>query len=90
MNNNIDLTRVLKDCPKGTKLYSTIYGEVEFDKIKEEDVYSIIFTIKSGNVGTVTSDGKHHNDFNGDCTLFPSKDQRDWTKFTAPWYKKNK
>ena len=90
MNNNIDLTRVLKDCPKGTKLYSTIYGEVEFDKIKEEDVYSIIFTIKSGNVGTVTSDGKHHNDFNGDCTLFPSKDQRDWTKFTAPWYKKER
>ena len=26
----------------------------------------------------------------GECTLFPSKDQRDWSKFTAPWYKKGK
>lgn len=22
--------------------------------------------------------------------IFPSKDQRDWSKFTAPWYKKEK
>ena len=27
---------------------------------------------------------------NGECLLFPSKDQRDWSKFTAPWYKKEK
>lgn len=26
----------------------------------------------------------------GECTFFPSKDQRDWSKFTAPWYKKEK
>ena len=30
MNENIDLTKILKDCPKGTKLYSIIHGEVEF------------------------------------------------------------
>ena len=23
----------------------------------------------------------------GECILFPSKEQRDWTKFSAPWYK---
>lgn len=90
MNENIDLTKILKDCPKGTKLYSTIYGEVEFDRIKEGDEYSIIFTTESGSVATVTSDGKHYNYFDGDCTLFPSKEQRDWSKFTAPWYKKYK
>ena len=32
MNESIDLTKILKDCPKGTKFYSTIYGEVEFEK----------------------------------------------------------
>ena len=47
MNENIDLTKILKDCPKGTKLYSTIYGEVEFDKITEVDIYSIIFITKN-------------------------------------------
>lgn len=26
----------------------------------------------------------------GECTFFPSRDQRDWSKFTAPWYKKEK
>ena len=30
MNENIDLTKILKDCPEGTTLYSTIFGEVEF------------------------------------------------------------
>ena len=33
MNEKVDLTKILKDCPKGTKLYSTVCGEVEFDKI---------------------------------------------------------
>ena len=36
MNEKVDLTKILKDCPKGTKLYSTVCGEVEFDKIKED------------------------------------------------------
>ena len=81
MNKNIDLTKILKDCPKGTKLYSIIYGEVEFNRIEKRNIYSIIFVTKGGNERTVTSDGKHYNYCDGDCTLFPSKDQRDWSKF---------
>lgn len=34
MNENLSLVEILKDCPKGTKLYSTIYGEVELNEIK--------------------------------------------------------
>ena len=30
MNENIDLTKILKDCPRGWKFYSSVYGEVEF------------------------------------------------------------
>ena len=33
MNENIDLTKILDGCPKGTKLYDTLYGEVSFEKI---------------------------------------------------------
>ena len=33
MNENLNLVEILKDCPKGTKLYSTVYGEVEFEEI---------------------------------------------------------
>ena len=32
MNENIDLTKILKDCPKGWKFWSPIFGEVEFEK----------------------------------------------------------
>ena len=91
MNENIDLTKILKDCPKGTKLYSIIYGVVEFDKIDEFDrTYPISFKVDADLFSTVTSDGKRFKDFDDECTLFPSKEQRDWSKFTAPWYKKDK
>lgn len=81
MNDKINLCEILKDCPKGTKLYSIIYGEVEFNRIEEGCTFSIIFVTKEGDESTVTSDGKHYDCYDGDCTLFPSKDQRDWSKF---------
>ena len=91
MNENIDLTKILKDCPKGWKFYSTIYGEVEFDKIKKESEYPIVIITKHGNNSDIKSDGRYYGEYDdGECTLFPSKDQRDWSKFTAPWYKKEK
>ena len=90
MNENIDLTKILKDCPKGTKLYSTVFGEVEFDEIKEESNYPIVFVATNGDDFSTTANGKHYKTYDGECTLFPSKDQRDWSKFTAPWYKKEK
>ena len=89
MNKNIDLTKILKNCPKGTKFYSTIFGEVEFLGFYEDEEYAI--TIKRNfDIAYITKDGRYLSGFNGECTLFPSKDQRDWSKFTAPWYKKEK
>lgn len=88
MNEKIDLTKILKDCPIGTILYSTIYGEVEFECIHHDCIYSI--TCKTKSKFYVYSDGRLLKDYNGECTLFPSKEQRDWSKFTAPWYKKEK
>lgn len=90
MNENIDLTKILKNCPKGTKLYSTIFGEVTFYHIDENDKYPIKVMTEEGYKGNVSANGKHYVDFNGECTLFPSKEQRDWSKFSAPWYKKDK
>ena len=90
MSENIDLTKILKDCPKGTKFYSVIYGEVEFDSIEKGTTYPVIFITKCNNLISVMSDGRHVEVFDGVCTLFPSKEQRDWSKFTAPWYKKER
>ena len=90
MNENIDLTKILKDCPEGTKLYSTIFGEVTFCHIDENDMYPIKVMAGKKCNGKVSANGKHYVEFNGECTLFPSKEQRDWNKFTAPWQKKDK
>ena len=92
MNENIDLTKILKDCPEGTKLYTTIWGEVTFIKVSENvcNLYPIIIYNECDHVG-LTKDGRYLiNKQDSECILFPSKDQRDWSKFTAPWYKKDK
>ena len=91
MNENIDLTKILKDCPKGTKLYSTIHGEVTLiDSNDTSQHYPISVRLNDKKVEIFTYEGKLLNKFDGECILFPSKDQRDWSKFTAHWYKKDK
>lgn len=89
MNENIDLTKILKDCPDGWKLYSSLFGEVKF--VKCIGLHSILVR-NGGKYYYFTQYGMFI--FEGtvckECALFPSKEQRDWSKFEAPWYKKEK
>ena len=89
MNENIDLTKILKDCPKGTKFYTSVWGEASFERILERGFYTIGIDTLSG-YKYLTKEGRYINADDAECILFPSKDQRDWSKFTAPWYKKEK
>ena len=95
MNENIDLTKILKDCPRGTKFYTPIWGEVSFEYIYQYkyptngEFYS--FAIDNGrNIISLSKKGCYIDKDDAECIIFPSKDQRDWNKFTAPWYKKEK
>lgn len=94
MNENIDLTKILKNCPKNTIFYSSIYEYVTVRITITNKDYPISLYKSSVNgdffLCRLTKEGKYNNQFNGECTLFPSKEQRDWNKFTAPWYKKEK
>ena len=81
MNENLNLVEILKDCPKGTKLYSTIYGEVELDNVNSEHIYPVKFVTSDAQKGIVTAQGLVFSDFDGECTLFPSREERDWSKF---------
>lgn len=83
MNENLNLVEILKDCPEGTKLYSTVYGDVELVRVYLDDnTYPIEIKIDEGSdMIYITNDGRLFNDFRGECTLFPSKNQRDWSKF---------
>ena len=86
MNETLNLVEILKDCPKGTKLYSTIFGEVEFGFIEDHSTYPIVLILNGGHE-YLTSDGKLFNQFDGECILFPSKEQRDWSKFKVKKHK---
>ena len=106
MNENIDLTKILKDCPICWPLWSSVYGDVEFVEIYRKPVlrtredewlgqeihdcnHPVRFWSKNGNEHSVSRRGEMIKGC-GECTLFPSREQRDWSKFTAPWYKKDK
>lgn len=77
----MDLTKILKDCPNGTKLYSLVHGEVEFEGLKDEAPYPIRVSFGDGREECgFTKEGLQYADCAGECVLFPSKDQRDWSK----------
>lgn len=83
MNENLNLVEILKDCHKGTKLYSTTYGDVELIRVNQNDdvYYPIEIKLSDDSINSVTTDGRLCEYYNGECILFPSKEQRDWSKF---------
>ena len=87
MNENLDLTKILEGCPKGIKFYSTTYGIVEFIGFDFSSIYPILMRLDFDGVGFFTKGGRIFSSYDGECTLFPSKDQRDWSKFKRFWDK---
>ena len=91
MNENLNLVEILKNCPKGTKLYSPLFGEVEFQGVTGGATFPVIFPItvsmKDGNTYNFTLEGLAYTRYEGECLLFPSKDQRDWSKFKLKKHK---
>ena len=83
MNENLNLVEILKDCPEGTKLYSPVYGDVELIKVRlnSSSKYPIEIRISNDSDDDLTIDGRLYAEYNGECMLFPSRDQRDWSKF---------
>ena len=82
MNENLDLEEILEGCPAGTEFYSPLFGKVTFSNIDLNLTYSI-----RTNQANFANDGRYISRFNGECMLFPSKDQRDWSKFERFWDK---
>lgn len=79
----MNIAEILKDCPIGTRLYSLIYGELILVSVKTGMLYPIFCRIKrNGNTVSYTEDGKNYTK-DAEPTLFPSKGQRDWSKFNV-------
>lgn len=80
----MNIAEKLKKCPKGTKLYSSLYGEVELVKVKDNTIYPIVVSCLEfeNYIMKFDKDGKNMT-AHKEPTLFPSKTQRDWSKFGA-------
>lgn len=99
MNENLDLTKILEGCPKGTEFYHAGYGRVWFIGISIDSNYSnypdypILLSLCNDpycpNI-PLTKKGTISAQYEGECLLFPSKDQRDWSKFVRFWDKPKK
>ena len=83
METKINIATILKNKPKGTKLYSTVYGKCTFEAITDE-IFKINFCaskfglMQAGECTLI----KFGNMFdNGECVIFPSKEMQDWSKF---------
>ena len=77
MEQKLNITEILKDKALGTKLWSSLFGDVYFDSA-------------SANLDTVSHhkalakfwrNAKLHDYDEAEPTLFPSKEMRDWSKF---------
>lgn len=99
MNENINIAKILKDAPKGTKLWSPLFGDVTFSQITEVDE---IITCET-NISTQAFEDRARFDKYGhilltpfmlrdpskEVMLLPSAHHATWKDFKAPWKHKH-
>lgn len=79
----MNIAEILKYCPRDTKLYSTVHGEVALMEVDINAKYPIKVNLNTKVATYYTKDGLFFTGF-GECVLFPSKEQRNWKKFRIP------
>lgn len=84
MNENLNLCEILKGCPTGTKLWSPVWGNMTLIQINDVGIYPIVLSADGFNNVSLHSDGRMYGVKESECILFPSKEQRDWSKFKVP------
>lgn len=71
-----NIAEILKNTPKGTKLYSPVFGECKFNHVSPCDSIYVCYKdtlIEFNKYGQFSLDNS-----DGECLLFPSKEVRDW------------
>ena len=84
MKEKINIAKILKDKPRGTKLYSSACGKCKLEEVDDKSFkisfYNSKFGFMNGGEGYLDKNGKLYDD--GECVVFPSKEMRDWEKFS--------
>ena len=88
----LNLCEILKHCPQGETFWSPMLDGVKFSCIDEERQMIIVETIEGHFACKINADGTISIDevTSPEIMLYPSKEMRDWSKFTAPWLKKER
>ena len=74
------ILKVLEKVPSGTKLYSTAFGNLEFESIVEAWGNTRIKLMEDNRDRRIyLPDGRYRKE--GEVTLYPSRKMRDWDKF---------
>ena len=89
---DLNLCEVLKYCPKDEQFWSPMLDGVKFSCIDEERQMIIVETIEGHFTWEINADGTISIDevTSPEVMLYPSREQREWSKFTAPWLKKER
>lgn len=84
MKEKINIAKILKDKPRGTKLYSSACGKCKLEEVDDKSFkisfYNSKFGFMNGGEWYLDKNGKLYDD--GECVVFPSKEMRDWEKFS--------
>lgn len=84
MENKISIAEILRDMPKGTKLYSPLFGKCEYISVvgDKRPINIGIHNTNNTQYEAFTEYGCYFSDFEDtDTVLFPSARMRDWSKF---------
>lgn len=76
----MNILNIIKKAPKDHVYYSTVFGECKVETDDTDDTYPITIRLKNDSY-YITADGRYHKKYDGECVLFPSRDNRDWEAF---------
>ena len=78
MEEKINIVEILENKSQGTKLYSLTYGDCFYQEYTGD--FGIECQSQNGVHFNLGEYGRYC--IEGDCILFPSKEMRDWAKFS--------
>ena len=81
MKSETNIAEILRGCPKGTRVYSTAFGEARLLTIDDDGKYPIVTIEEDHRPRNFTAQGRIDDDPKAACILFPSDKMRDWDKF---------
>ena len=76
----MNIVEIIKKAPNDHVYWCTLFGECKVEIDDTDNTYPITIRLKN-DVYFITADGRYHIKYDGECVLFPSRDNRDWAAF---------